>query len=221
MAALKLCVLISGSGTNLQALIDAQREQRVDIDIVHVISNVAGATGLERARDAEIACSVLEHGAFERREGFDQALAALMDVGAPQLFVFAGFMRVVGAGVLDRHQGRMINLHPSLLPLYPGLDTYRRAIEAGDSAHGASVHFLTGELDGGPVIAQRQIPIQPGDDPQRLAARLAPEEHRLVVATVELFSSHKVELVDDRVMVDGQALGAPFQLGENGTLYGS
>lgn len=219
MSPLRVCVLISGSGTNLQALIDAFEQGRLNIDIVHVISNVSGAAGLARARKAGIPATVLEHGRFENRGDFDRALAVLMDAGQPDLFVFAGFMRVVGEPVLSRHAGRMINLHPSLLPRYPGLDTYRRAIEAGDTVHGASVHFLTAELDGGPVIAQRRVPVHASDDVKALTDRIAPEEHRLVVATVELFARHRVELHDDRVSIDGAPLVAPLQLGENGTLH--
>lgn len=212
-------MLISGSGTNLQALIEARDKGRLDIDIVHVISNVANAAGLQRAREAGVPASILEHGRFERRDDFDRALALLMQAGEPDLFVFAGFMRVVGAPVLARHEGRMLNLHPSLLPRHPGLDTYRRALDAGDTEHGASVHFLTAELDGGPVVAQRRIPIEDSDDSAALRDRLAPEEHRLVVATVELFGSHRVELREGRVWIDGAPLGEPLQLGENGTLH--
>lgn len=214
----RLCVLVSGSGTNLQALIDAKRERRLDIDLVHVISNVAAARGLERAREAGVPCSVLEHRRFERREDFDRALAVLMSAHAPDLFVFAGFMRIVGEAVLARHRGRMINLHPSLLPRYPGLDTYRRAIAAGDRHHGASIHFLTRQLDGGPVISQVRVPIRRDDDPAALGARLAPLEHRLVVATVELFGRHRVECREDRVWVDGAPIAAPLSLGNDGTL---
>lgn len=216
---LRLCVLISGSGTNLQALSDAREEGRLDIDIVHVISNVPGAAGLERARRAGLASSVLEYARFGLRDRFDRALAVLMATGDPDLFVFAGFMRIVGKPVLDRYQGRMINLHPSLLPLYPGLDTYRRAIEAGDRQHGASVHFLTDKLDGGPVISRVRVPIRPDDDGESLHRRLAPEEHRLIVATVELFQGHRVECGEDRVVVDGSPIEAPLLLGKDGTLH--
>lgn len=218
MPALKVCVLISGSGTNLQALIDARSEGRLDIEIAHVISNDSGARGLDRARRAGIPCSVLEHRRFGLRDQFDRALAVLMDTGRPDLFVFAGFMRIVGDAVIARHRGRMINLHPSLLPLYPGLHTYRRAIEAGDSQHGASIHFLTEKLDGGPVISQLRIPIHPDDDEESLSRRLGPEEHRLLVATVELFHHHKVECREDKVWIDGQAVSAPLTLDPDGSL---
>lgn len=215
---LPVTVLVSGSGTNLQALIDAVGDGRLNADIIHVISNVAGAHGLERASGAGITTSVLEHTAFADRESFDRALALLVAAGKPQLVVLAGFMRIVGSPVLDAFQGRMINLHPSLLPLYRGTDTYQRALEAGDAQHGASIHFVTEELDGGPVISQVTIPILEGDDAATLAARLSPMEHRLVVATVELFSRHRVECSDGATYVDGTRLVRPLQLRDDGWL---
>lgn len=218
MPPLRLCVLISGSGSNLQALIEARDNGRLDIDFVQVISNVAAAKGLDRARRAGISCSILEHADFEKREDFDRALALLMAAGEPQLFVFVGFMRVVGEAVLAQHKGRMINLHPSLLPLYPGLNTYQRAIEAGDREHGASVHFLTEKLDGGPVISQLRIPILPSDNKASLQQRLGPQEHRLIVATVELFQQHKVECRDSRVVINKSPIGAPLVLDDDGKL---
>ena len=215
---LRTTVLISGSGSNLQALIDARDSGRLDIDIGHVICNVSGAAGLQRAERAGIPTSVLEHGAFADRAAFDRALALLIAAGEPQLVVLAGFMRIIGPAVLEPFQGRMINLHPSLLPLYRGTDTYQRAIDAGDRQHGASIHFVTEELDGGPVIAQVLIPIMPNDDASSLAARLAPMEHRLVVATVELFSRHRVECDDGWVFVDGKKRLEPLQLQADGRL---
>ena len=215
---LRLCVLISGSGTNLQALLDARASGRLRIDVVHVISNVANAAGLERARRAGVPCSVLEHGGLTR-DDFDRSLALLMAAGEPHLMVFAGFMRIVGDEVIGRHRGRMINLHPSLLPKYPGLDTYRRALDAGDDEHGASIHFLTAKLDGGPVISQARIPIEPGDTPAALSRKLAPREHQLVVATIELFQHHTVECHADRVVIDGVAREAPLLLGDDGVLH--
>jgi phosphoribosylglycinamide formyltransferase-1 len=213
--ALKTCVLISGTGSNLQALIDACQSGALDIEIHHVISNVATAKGLERAREAGIATSVLEHGAFESREDFDRALATLMATGKPDLVVLAGFMRIIGPRVLQPFTGKMINLHPSLLPLYRGTETYRRAIEAGDRIHGASIHFVTEELDGGPVIAQVVIPIREDDDPQSLAARLAPMEHRLLVATARFMAEHRVECLGGAVIIDGRKLDSPLQLQAN------
>ena len=144
---LKTSVLISGTGSNLQALIDARRSDRLDFDINHVISNVADARGLVRAENAGIATSVLEHGSFSSRDDFDRALALLIAAGDPDLVVLAGFMRIIGPEILQPLQGRIINLHPSLLPLHPGTDTYNRAIAAGDSRHGASIHFVTEKLE--------------------------------------------------------------------------
>jgi len=215
---LKVTVLVSGSGSNLQALIDARQSGRLDIDIGHVISNVATARGLQRAEGAGIATSVLEHGKFVDREAFDRALALLVATGSPDLVVLAGFMRIIGPAVLAPFHGRMINLHPSLLPLYRGTNTYQRAIDAGDREHGASIHFVTEELDGGPVISQVVIPIMEDDDKTSLASRLAPMEHRLVVATVELFASHRVESSDGRVFVDDRMLERPLRLQADGRL---
>jgi len=209
---LKTTVLISGTGSNLQALIDAHQSGRLDIDINHVISNVADAKGLERAENAGLRTSILEHGAFSNREDFDQALALLIAAGEPDLVVLAGFMRIIGPAILEPFRGRMINLHPALLPLYRGTDTYRRAIDAGDSRHGASIHFVTAELDGGPVISQVVIPIEAGDDPDSLAAKLSPMEHRLLVATVEFFARHRVECNNGSIEVDGERLSEPLQL---------
>ena len=216
--ALKTTVLISGSGSNLQALIDAKLSGRLNIDIGHVISNVADAKGLQRAERAGIPTRILEHGAFADRAAFDRALALLIAAGEPQLVVLAGFMRIIGPAVLEPFRGSMINLHPSLLPLYRGTNTYQRAIDAGDEQHGASIHFVTEELDGGPVIAQVEIPILEGDDADTLANRLAPMEHRLVVATVELFSTRRVECIDGGVSVDGEKRARPLQLQTDGHL---
>lgn len=216
---LKTTVLISGSGSNLQALIDARQSGRLEIDIAHVISNVERAAGLDRAARAGISTSVLPHGDFSSREAFDRALAVLIAAGNPDLVVLAGFMRIIGQAVLQPFQGRLINLHPSLLPLYRGTDTYRRAIEAGDRRHGASMHFVTEELDGGPIISQVVIPVEPGDSPESLAERLSPREHDLVVATVELFSGHRVECMEGSVFIDGRKSPEPLLLQPDNRLY--
>lgn len=208
----KVCVLISGTGSNLQALIDATRSGRLELDIIHVISNVTDAPGLARAEKAGITTSVLEHGAFSDRNDFDHALSLLVAAGQPDLVVLAGFMRIIGPRLLQPFEGRMINLHPSLLPLYRGTNTYQRAIDAADSQHGASIHFVTAELDGGPVLSQVTIPVLPNDDATSLAGRLGPMEHRLVVATVEFFTGHRVECLDGEILVDGETLARPLQL---------
>lgn len=217
---LRITVLISGSGSNLQALIDACAAGRIPARIAHVISNVATAPGLQRARQAGIDCSVLEHGTFADRADFDRALALLIAAGQPQLVILAGFMRIIGPAVLEPFRGRTINLHPSLLPLHRGTNTYQRALDAGDRQHGASIHFVTGELDGGPVISQVVIPVLAGDDAASLAARLGPMEHRLVVATVELFATRRVECGDGDVFVDGERLACPLRLQADDRLAG-
>ncbi len=170
---LRATVLISGSGTNLQALIDAVANGRLEVVLVHVISIVASAAGLARADKARIPASILEHGAFESRDDFDRALSLLIAVHSPDLIVLAGFMRIIGPALLDAFPGRMINLHPSLLPLYRGTRTYQRALDAGEEEHGASIHFVTEELDGGPWNI---------NDRRRLTARDDCTEGRTIAA---------------------------------------
>lgn len=215
---LRATVLISGTGSNLQALIDACATGRLELDIIHVISNVATAPGLARAEKAGIRTSVLEHGTFDDRNEFDRSMALLMAAGEPQLVILAGFMRIIGPNILQPFAGRMINLHPSLLPKYRGTSTYQRAIDAGDREHGASIHFVTAELDGGPVLSQVVIPILEKDDAGSLAARLGPKEHELVVATVDFFTRHEVECGEDGILVDGHSLSEPLLLEDDGHL---
>jgi len=214
----KATVLISGNGSNLQALIDARDQGRLAIDLVNVISNKADATGLERAARAKIPSTILDHREFSDRNEFDRALAIVTSAAKPDLVILAGFMRIIGPGMLDHLAGRIINLHPSLLPLYRGTDTYQRAIDAGDSEHGASIHFVTEELDGGPVISQVRIPVLANDDQDSLAARLAPMEHRLLVSTIELFSRQGVECRDGCVLCDGNKLKNVLLLQKDDTL---
>lgn len=218
MSEFKVSVLVSGNGSNLQALIDARDSGRLDIDLVNVISNNEDARGLERAAKAKIPSTILDHRRFPDRNEFDRALAVVTRAANPELVILAGFMRVIGPGMLDPFKGRIINLHPSLLPLHRGTDTYQRAIDAGDREHGASIHFVTEELDGGPVISQVRIPILDEDDKDSLAARLGPMEHRLLVSTVELFTRHVVECRDSSVFVDGQRLLNALLLQKDGTL---
>lgn len=186
----------------MQALIDGCDSGRIGGRINQVISNRASAAGLGRAQKAGIETSVLDHNQFDSREAFDTELADRIALRQPDLVVLAGFMRIIGAPMLDHFGGRMINLHPSLLPRHMGTDTYQRAIDAGDTEHGASIHFVTAELDGGPVITQVSIPIEPVDTAASLAARLGPQEHRLIVATVELFCRHQVECRHGMVYID-------------------
>ena len=218
MAALRVAVLISGNGSNLQALIDARGQGRLRIDIVQVISNRADAMGLERAERAGIPVRVIDHREYSDRAAFDAQLAAGIQAEPPDLVVLAGFMRIIGPAVLDPFEGRMINLHPSLLPRYRGTNTYQRALDAGDAEHGASIHFVSEELDGGPVLSQLRIPILENDNKDTLAARLAPMEHRLLVSTIEFLTRHTVECRDEAIYVDHRPLGRPLQLQADDTL---
>lgn len=216
--ALRVVVLISGGGSNLQALIDAQAG--APFEIVAVISNVADALGLERARDAGIEALTLNHRGFPDRAAFDAALAETIDRLAPGLVVLAGFMRILTPGFVARYRGRMMNIHPSLLPRHRGLHTHARALEAGDTEHGASVHFVTEELDGGPLIIQARVPVLPGDDPDTLAARVLAEEHRIYPAAVGLFAEGRLTLdTRGRVCLDGEPIRAPLGLTGQGAIH--
>ena len=213
---LRAAVLISGTGSNLKALITAVEEQGLALNIVRVVSNRSAAPGIAHAKTAGIPVSVISHKDFPDRQAHD---AAVMDVLQPddvELIVLAGYMRILGEEFTNRYEGRMINLHPALLPLYKGLDTYNRVLQAGDTETGGSIHFVTAGLDSGPVISQVRIPVLPGDDAESLAARLHPEEHRLVVATVELFCQRKVHYEQGEVYYLGHAIKEPLLLRHDG-----
>ena len=205
---LSVVVLISGGGTNLQALIDTA--PRRGFRIAGVISNRPAVKGLARAAAAGIATWVVDHTAHPDRAGFDAALAAAIDAFAPDLVVLAGFMRILTPAFVDRYRGRMINIHPSLLPAFQGLHTHRRALEAGVAEHGASVHFVTAELDGGPVIAQARVAVEADDDEDRLAARVLAREHVLLPQVVEWFALGRLAMRDGRVWFDGTAIAQPL-----------
>lgn len=207
-----IVVLISGSGSNLQAIIDAIQSGRIQGHIAAVISNRAGAYGLERAAQAGIPTRVLDHSLFEERERFDAELMAMIDEYQPALVVLAGFMRILTDDFVRQYQGRMLNIHPSLLPKYRGLNTHARAIEAGDEVHGVSVHFVTPELDGGPVILQARVPIELGDSPQALAAKVLEEEHIIYPLVVGWFTDGRLRLEGHRVCLDDTVLDQPLQL---------
>jgi len=217
-ARLQVAVLASGQGSNLQALIDARGQQNLPIDIVLVASDKAQAPALRRAESAGIATLALDPKAYANRAAFDADLFARVADFRPDLIVLAGFMRILDPGVLEPWLGRIINIHPSLLPKYRGLHTHRRALEAGDSVHGASVHYVTAELDGGPTLAQAQVSIHAGDTPEILAARLLAQEHRLLVASVALIASKRIALRDAGVMHDEALLDAPLMLDDEGML---
>ena len=185
---LRVAVLASGRGSNLQALIDAERDLALDIQLAGVFSDRAGSKALERARVAGIHAEALSPRDHYDRLAFDLALFERVEAVQPALIVCAGYMRMISTEVVDRWSERMINIHPSLLPAYQGLHTHERVLRAGDRTHGASVHFVTGELDGGPVISQVRMDVREGDSPADLAQRLLPLEHRLLVATVALMT---------------------------------
>ncbi|TVP87834.1 MAG: phosphoribosylglycinamide formyltransferase [Thioalkalivibrio sp.] len=208
----RLAVLISGRGSNLKALIDACAEGRVKARIAVVISNRPDAPGLGHARDAGIPHEVIDHRHYADREAFDLALGDSLAAHEPDLVVLAGFMRVLTPGFVRRFEHRMVNIHPSLLPDFRGLDTHARALEAGVPHHGASVHFVTTELDGGPVIMQARVPVRPGDTPATLAARVQAEEHRLYPAAVGMLCSGRVHTTGNNIWCDGERLDHPLLL---------
>ncbi|MEO6688674.1 MAG: phosphoribosylglycinamide formyltransferase [Dokdonella sp.] len=215
---LAVAVLASGRGSNLQALIDARRAHDLPIDIVLVASDKAQAIALRRAEDAGIPTLALNPKSYPDRATFDADLFARVAAHQPDLVVLAGFMRILDPVALAPWLGRIINIHPSLLPKYPGLHTHRRVLEAGDATHGASVHYVTAELDGGPPIAQAQIPIVSGDTPEALAERLLEKEHRLLVECVALIAACRIALGATGVSLDGRLLASPLQLADNGRL---
>lgn len=195
-------VLISGSGSNLQALIDSLGEDN-PVRIRAVVSNRAEAFGLQRAQAAGIATHVVQHKDFADREAFDAALIDIIDTHEPQLVVLAGFMRILTPGFVRHYQGRLLNIHPSLLPKYKGLDTHRRALEAGDREHGCSVHFVTEELDGGPVAIQASLGIEPGESIGTLTDRVHAAEHIIYPLAVRWFAEGRLRLAEQGAMLDG------------------
>ncbi len=189
---LPIVVLISGSGSNLQSIIDAAHRD-LPVEIRAVISNKADAYGLVRAEQAGIPTAVLDHKPYPDRESYDEALRELIDGYTPELVILAGFMRILSDSFVRHYAGRMMNIHPSLLPKYRGLNTHARAIEAGDNEAGCTVHFVTPELDAGPAIVQARVPILDNDTPETLAARVLEQEHRIYPEAIRRFTTGKVE----------------------------
>ncbi|MFM4717985.1 phosphoribosylglycinamide formyltransferase [Aeromonas bivalvium] len=203
----RILVLISGSGSNLQAILDGCAQGRIDGQVVAVISNKADAYGLVRAEQAGVATEVLSHQGFDSREAYDAALMARIDSHQPDLIVLAGFMRILTGDLVRHYQGRMLNIHPSLLPKYQGLHTHQRAIDAGDDEHGASVHFVTEELDGGPVVLQARVPIFPEDEAADVAARVQTQEHSLYPLVVQWFCQGRLRCDGEGAWLDDALLG--------------
>ena len=219
MADYRIVVLASGRGSNLRALLDAQWAGRLGGGrIVCVASNKPACKAVQLAAGEEIETLAYDPRDFISREGFDQTLVGLAMERKPDLVVCAGFMRVLSAASVQLAGGRMINIHPSLLPKYPGLNTHERALEAGDHEHGCSVHQVVAEVDAGPVIAQARVPVLPGDDAQALAQRVLAREHPLLVATVRAFAEGRLTAGPDGVAQRGIRLHAPLSLDDQDRL---
>ena len=208
MAPTRLVVLISGSGSNLQAIIDACESGEINAHIAAVISNKADAYGLERAKNAGIATHVLNHKEFDSREAYDAQLMHIIDSFEPNLVVLAGFMRILTPSLVQKYVGKMLNIHPSLLPKYQGLNTHQRAIDAKDDVHGVSVHFVTEELDGGPVILQAKVPVLADDTADTVAKRVDAEEDIIYPLVVKLFSEQRLTMEADYAVLDEKQLPA-------------
>lgn len=200
-------VLISGNGTNLQAIIDACKSSIKGGKVTAVFSNKATAYGLERAEQAGAQPVFIDPKSFDTRDAYDQELMRQMDEFNPDLVVLAGFMRILSSDFVRHYMDRMINIHPSLLPKYPGLNTYQRAILAGDEEHGTSVHFVTEQLDGGPVILQAKVPIFDEDTIEILTERVQAQEHRIYPLVVQWFVEGRLEMKEGKAFLDGKALG--------------
>lgn len=209
---LPVVILLSGNGSNLQAIIDATITDALPVAVKAVLSNKPQAYGLERARRAGLRTAALDHTTFTDRASFDRALMALIDAYQPELVILAGFMRILTPEFVRHYHGRLLNIHPSLLPNYTGLDTHRRALAAGEREHGASVHFVTEELDGGPVIIQGRVPVQPGDTPESLSERVLALEHRIYPLAIRWCAEGRVRLGGSSIIFDGQPLTRPLTL---------
>ncbi|GGY32443.1 phosphoribosylglycinamide formyltransferase [Bacterioplanes sanyensis] len=211
----RLVILISGSGSNMEAIADQVRKGDIDAEIAAVISNRPEVAGLQKAADRDLETQVVDHTQFASRDEFDAALMRMIDQYQPDLVVLAGFMRILTPDFVRRYQGRMLNIHPSLLPKYQGLNTHQRALEAGDAKHGVTVHFVTEELDGGPNAIQAEVPIFDGDDVDSLRSRVQKQEHVIYPIAVKWF-------VQGRLSTDGkQALLDGTQLPASGVVLGS
>ena len=205
-AVTKLCVLISGNGSNLQAIIDEISAGRLDALVSGVISNRPNAYGLERAKNAGINEVCLDHTQFEDRESYDSALKEQINAFGADCVVLAGFMRILTPEFVEEFSGKLVNIHPSLLPKYKGLHTHQRAIDNGDKEHGVSVHFVTPELDGGPVIIQSRVPVFEDDSANDLAERVQEQERRIYPLVLRWFSAGRLSMRDNKAILDEQEL---------------
>jgi phosphoribosylglycinamide formyltransferase 1 len=208
MAVPRVTVLTSGRGSNLTALLAAERAGRLGGAITAVIANRAAIPALAIAETHGVPGIVVPHSAYPDRDAFDAALATAIDATEPDLVVLAGFMRILGPALVGRYEGRMLNIHPSLLPAYPGLHTHRRALADGVRIHGCTVHFVTLALDHGPIVAQGAVPVRDDDDEAKLAARVLAVEHRLLPAAVRAFCAGRLVIAGNRVRVKGELVPA-------------
>ncbi len=206
----RLAILVSGSGTNLQSFIDQAADGRLDFDIAIVFANRPDAYGLTRAKDAGIETACVRHGDFEDRETFDRSIAKALDPCEPDLIILAGFMRILSPWFIRRYEGKVLNIHPALLPKYPGLNTHARALEAGDSHHGSTVHFVTNELDVGPRILAGRIAIDPTETADELKARVQAVEHQIYPQAAQLLAQGRVVYKSGDAYLDGKPLTEPL-----------
>lgn len=206
---LPIVILISGRGSNMHAIAERAANGELPVEVRAVISDKADAAGLATAAAMNIPTRSLSAREFADRASYDQALAALVQSFEPELIVLAGFMRILSPGFIAAFADRILNIHPSLLPLYRGLHTHRRALEAGDILHGCSVHFVTEELDGGPLVIQSQVKVLPGDSESSLSARVQQQEHRIYSQAIDWFARRRLQLREQRAWLDGRPLEAP------------
>lgn len=212
---LAIAVLVSGRGSNLQAILDAIACGTLPARIAGVFSDKADAPALQRARAAGVHAEAIEPRVYPNRLAFDEAFFERVDATRPDLIVCAGYMRLISEAAVEARRGRLVNIHPSLLPAFKGLRTHQQALDSGVAEHGASVHYVTPDLDGGPVIAQVRVAVLSGDDAESLARRVLAREHPLLVETLALFAAGRISLRDDRVQLDGVPLSTPLQLAAN------
>lgn len=203
-----IVVLISGNGSNLQAILEACEANMPNAQVAAVFSNKADAYGLERAKQFDVNGHFVDPKAFESREAFDAELMKQIDEYQPDVIVLAGYMRILSSAFVSHYLGKMINIHPSLLPKYPGLHTHQRAIDAGDKEHGTSVHFVTEELDGGPVVLQAKVPVFEDDDADALAARVQTQEHNIYPMVTKWLVEGRLSMTEGKAYLDGFELGA-------------
>jgi phosphoribosylglycinamide formyltransferase-1 len=202
----RIVILVSGSGSNAQAIIDACAKESINGSVVKLISNVPSAFALERAAKANIPSTCVDHKEYDDRDAFDVALAKQIDEAAPDVIVLAGFMRILSDTFVEKYLGKLLNIHPSLLPKYPGLSTHQRAIDNKDNEHGTSVHFVTPELDGGPVVLQAKVPVFEEDTVDDLSARVLVQEHKIYPIVVNWLCNERIALTNTKAFFDGQEL---------------